>query len=272
VSTLECYERNLVDALFRKDPEPHLKELGGRIDRWRVYRRMARRRLTDVIVDSFLRVGGILGDRFDDLVERFFDETPPRSPYLRDVAGEFAAFVERTWPTLQDTEKFPAWIVDLARYEWALLDVSFIGEEEGALRADVGELRMDRPAVLAPAHRILRSQWSVHRFDHEVGVSSVVEGPFALCLYRDPITHEVRALELSPVAADLLEEVDRAEIAAREGKSDARPLVEAIKYAAAAHDAVIDEAFVGALSDLIADLVERGLWLGSLAEMSQSEV
>jgi hypothetical protein len=259
--TLIRYQRDLIDALFRKDPEPHLSALGGRIDRWRVYRRMARRRLSDVLGNSFPRLSALLGDRWEGIVERFFDEAPPRSPYIRDVSGELATFFERIWPTTTESASFPPWMIELARHEWALLDVSYIGEEEGALRADVGELRMDRPAVLAPAHRILRAGWSVHRLGLDGDASVVVEGTFALCLYRDSLTHQVRALELSPVAAGLLEGVDAG-----------GPLVEVVKRVAAQNDAVIDEGFVAAFSDLIADLVERGLWLGSLAEVPASEV
>ncbi|GAC1352759.1 MAG: hypothetical protein NVS3B20_21060 [Polyangiales bacterium] len=286
------YQHNIMGLLFARDPEPFLVDLGGNTDRFRVYRRMARRRLRDTIHNSFPRLVAILSDRFDPILERFFEQAPPKSPYIRDVPGEFAHFLGRSdvlqtesarLPPSPLLPSLPPWVAELARYEWALLDTAYIAEEEGAQAVRVGELSMDFPAVLTPAHRLLRLHWSVHRLTADIDRSAVVEAgrgahqareDFALCLYRDPDSHEVRALELTPLAASLLEEVARSEALAREvarNQSDSTaprgtPLVSVVRKVAEMHHATIDEAFVTALSDLIADLVERGVWLGSLRD------
>ena len=257
---LSAYQREVVGLLFRRDPEPHLRALGGDTSRWRVYRRMARRRLEDCILDGFPRIFALVGQqRAHGLVERFFDETPPRSPYLREVPQEFAAFFERAFSSLGSlVDGAPPWMVELVRHEAALLDVGFTSEEVGARANEdkIVPLSMELPAVLSPAHRLLRARWSVHRLGEDGDVSVVVEAPFALCLYRDPTTHRVRSLELTPVAAALLEEVERRD----------RPLVEVLRAVAEREGVSIDGPFVAAVSELIGDLMERGLWLGSLAE------
>lgn len=263
-TALDDYQREVVSLLFKRDPEPHLRALGGDTERWRVYRRMARRRLQDCILDGFPRAFALLGEeRAHALIERFFDEAPPRSPYLREVPQELAAFVERAFSTLGPlVEGAPPWLLELVRHEAAILDVGFTSQEVGArataeeaLGEEVSALSMERPAVLAPAHRLLRARFAVHRLDDDGDVAAVVEGPFALCLYRDETTHRVRSLELTPVAAALLEEVVRRD----------RPLVEVLRAVAEREGVPIDGAFVAGVSDLIADLMERGLWLGSLA-------
>jgi hypothetical protein len=263
-SELVAYQRAVVELLFRRDPEPYLQVLGGDTERWRVYRRMARRRLEDCILDGFPRTTQLLGEgRMHAVVERFFDEAPPRSPYLRDVPQELAAFFERNIRSFDARAgDAPPWLLELVRHEATLLDVGFTSQEvsgrataEEEAGEEVAALSMERPAVLSPAHRILRARFAVHRLGDDGDASAVVEGPFALCLYRDPTTHRVRALELTDVAASLLEEI---------GLCD-RPLVEVLRAVAEKEGVPVDAVFVTGVTDLIADLMERGLWLGSLS-------
>ena len=252
---LEAYQRAVVDVLFRKDFEGSLALLSPPGDRsaqrWRVYRRMARSRLRDCVEASFPRLF-----RFVDaapLVERWLDERPPSTPYLREVAGQFAGWLSAdALPS-----GAPRWALALARHEWTRLEVSYAHQEEGAADVvDAGELSFERPAVLTPAHRIERLPFAVHRVPEEVedpAAVDVEEGAFTLCTYRDPLTLEVRVLELSPIAGAILEEV----------APGVATVVEAVHAASAREGFAIDGPLVGALADLVADLHERGVWLGS---------
>lgn len=247
------YQRAMMEILFKKDFEEQLSSLTRdplSRKRFRVYRRMARHRLTDVVENCFPRLKGALGD-LSPLVEQWFDEAPPRSPYIRDVAGELLRWL-RAEVLPKDA---PPWTLELARHEQALLDVEYSAEEEGAEDVrEIGELDFNRPAVLTPAHRILRARYAVHLLPEELDRDAVVaEGPFTLCLYRDPATHEVRVLELSPIAGAILEEVEKGD----------RTVVEAVRAAAARESFEIDGEFVGSFAELVADLAERGVWLGA---------
>lgn len=268
---LEDYERAVVDLLFKKDFTKSLAALSGASreeaaesgdprasrespesreqHRWRVYRRMARSRLTDAIEASFPRFFQVV--EAGPLVERWFDEAPPKTPFLRNVAGEFAAWLR---PEVLPPGA-PPWALELARHEWSRLEVSYAHQEEGAAEVrEVFELSFERPAVLTPSHRIVRVGHAVHRIPEEVPEGlEVAEGEQALCLYRDPATHEVRVLELSPIAAAILEEV----------AVGGRSVVEAVRAASVRASFVIDGALVGALAELVADLHDRGVWLGS---------
>lgn len=256
MSALADYQRAFLELLFKKDFAKQLASLthdehDPRAEqRFRVYRRMARHRLTDVVEGCFPRVAAVLGD-LEPIVERWLDESPPRSPYLRDVAGELLGFLR---PDVLP-EGAPPWVLELARHEQAMLEVEYAGQESGADDVrEIGELDFNRPAVLTPAHKILRARFAVHRLPAQIDRAvEVEEGPFALCLYRDPASHEVRVLELSPVAAAILEEVARGDAT----------VVEAVRAAAAREHFEIDGALVGSFAELVADLAERGVWLGA---------
>lgn len=250
--SLADFQRSVISLLFARDPEPHVRAVSADAlseKRWRVYRRMVRSRLRESIDDVFVRTRAAIGEeKWDALVDRFLHESPPKTPYLRAVPGEVAAFVVRALDA-----SAPAWTKDLAAYEWALREVAVLADERGAdeteADGEVTELRMDRPVVLSPAHRVLRLEWSVHR-------DPVERGRSLLCLYRDPETHRVRVLEITPVAAAILEELGRGD----------RPLVEALRVAAEREGVTIDANFVESFADVADDWIRRGLWLGSRRE------
>jgi hypothetical protein len=264
-TTLDRYQADVIGLLFRRDPAPHLEALASVAvpsaesararERWLVYRRMARTRLVDAVEASFPRLVRILGERRRAILEEWFETAPPSTPYLRAVAEEFAGFL-RARPDL--LEGLPPWTASLAAYEWLLLDVEYNHEEEGAALHAAAELSFEAPAVLTPAHRIVRLPWAVHRVPAEAEAHATAsverfDDGRALCIYRDPATHRARVLELTAIAASILEEVSGSD----------RSVVESVRAVAERLGFAIDGPFVAAFSELVADLCERGIWLGS---------
>jgi hypothetical protein len=260
---LATYQRHLFTLLFEPEGAPSveasvaaLANARGTAKRWRRYRQMVRDRLEDVVENSFPLLRAALGAAWPALVARWLTESPPTTPYLRDVHGELARWIEGALVELAGTEGVPAWASALARYERALLEVSYAAEEQGARGVDVeaGAFAMERPAVLTPAHQLVRASWAVHRLEEDGGASAVVAGDFALCVYRDPSTHRVRVLELGRFAAALIEGLAR---------DEQRALIDVVREAAAATGEAIDATLVSAFAELVADLMERGVWLGA---------
>ncbi len=248
MSWLEDYQRDFVQALFARDAEPHLARLGPA--RFRVYRRMVRRRLRDLLEFALPRYVRVLGPAgFEEVTAAWFEETPPSSPFLRDVVGEHERWLEGRggFPGT------PAFTLDLARYEAALREVEWLAEEAPTGRVAEGELSMERPIVLHPAHRRVSLGHAVHRLTAEEDrvVGDAEPGAFELLVYRDPESHEPRVLELDRFAARLLADAVQ------------RPLVEAARGAATAAGLAIDGSFVATFTDLVADLTTRGVLLGS---------
>lgn len=210
-------------------------------DRLFVYRRLIQRGLAGAISEEIPRTKERLGERFPAEVSRFFDEEMPRSHYLRDVAFEFVDWASKRWAGDPD---LPPYLSDLARHELSAFEVA---AARGESSQEVSpELALDRAVVLHASARLRRYGFPIHRLadgDTELG-----SAPTALLVYRDP-EHEVRYLELSPLAAAILERLLAGEA-----------LGAAITGACAALGAgfgVEDSAL------FFADLADRGVLLGA---------
>src|SRR4051812_7958403 len=160
------YQQTLKQVVLAREPSPdEVRSLGEETYAWRAYRRMVRARFYQTIDHAFERFIGAIGvDAFHRMVDHFVAEDPPRSPYLRDLPGEFLQFFERGYGVLSEVHGLPGYALDLARYEWAELDTAYTYRE--AHPADVLPFDMKRPAVLSPAHRLLHLDHRVH----EMGV------------------------------------------------------------------------------------------------------
>ena len=102
--------------------------------------------------------------------------------------------------------------------------------------------------------RLCRYEHAVHRLAAALDARDVPEQvPGGLLAYRDP-DHEVRFLELTPLATAILERLLRGE-----------PLGEAVVSACTAMGAVVDAAVTGSTAALLGDLLERGAILGGEA-------
>jgi len=250
----------LRDALLAPEvDEGSWSALGGDPSRWLVYRRLVRGRMRQTLahaLPSFIDVVG--AQAFDDLVGRFLAGGRPRSPYLRDLPGELLDFVASEDELSGVPRRLPPVAVDVARQEWAELEVAYEPDDRGP--GEVTPLAMDAVPVLQRAHRLVDLAFPVHRAEGGPALSSLAPDPVTLCVYRDRRTHEVETLELTPIAATIVRGAQR---------GDAH-LAEIVRNAAAVHGVEVDVPFVEALSELLATLVERGLLLGSLGSSEKS--
>ncbi|HWU83786.1 MAG TPA: hypothetical protein VN028_00480, partial [Rhodocyclaceae bacterium] len=93
----------------------------------------------------------------------------------------------------------PAYLRDLAHYEWAELAVDIMPDRAQVAIAS-GDLMQGRP-VVAPAHMLLSYRWPVHR----IGIHYRPRKPVAtqLVVFRDR-DDAVQFAEINPVTARLL--------------------------------------------------------------------
>jgi hypothetical protein len=239
----------LRDLLLMPAPrDDDLARLGG--PRWLVYRRMVRARFATVLAEAFEDFRTAVGPgAFADLVDRFLAESPPRSPYLRDIPLEFHGFLQGYSGRPAGHAAWPAFALDLARFEAATAELAHLATPTGS--SEVEPLDMHLFAVLSPTARLLDLQHAVHVFDAEH--RDVPLRPVTLLIYRAASTGEVETLEMNPVASRIVRGIAREEA----------PLVEVVRIAAGEASVAIDASFVESFSILLADLVERGVVLGS---------
>ncbi|WP_437596797.1 putative DNA-binding domain-containing protein [Sorangium sp. So ce590] len=227
-----------------------------------LYRSLIRRGLTGAIRAGIPRTAARLGARFEADAARFLDVELPRSRYLRDVAFEFVGFAAPRWA--EDPE-VPAYLADLARHELAAFAASFAEpdeEEAGApdaadargAPASREELSLDRGARFQRAAALVRHEHAVHRLEGGESARDVpAREPTRLLVYRDA-GHEVRFLELTPLAAEIL------------GRLLAgAALRDAVVEGCAALGRPVDGPVLESTAALLSDLAERGALLGTAA-------
>ncbi len=229
-----------VDAILRAPP------------RLAVYRSLVRNGLAAVVVRMLprtrARMNAACDGRFDADLARFLAEVGPRTHYLRDVPRELFDWAEARWrgdPTV------PGYLADLAVHELTCFGVAASESrgDEASGEAD-DEVTLERPMAFDDSVRLMRYAWAVHELlDDEAATDEPSRRDVRLLAYRDR-GHAVRWLELTPLAASIVER-----LAARE------PLGPAVERACVDHGTA-PAAAVADVARLLADLGERGVLLG----------
>lgn len=244
--TLATLQQSLTRACLEPTlPDDALAQLDGDNARWALYRAMVRQRFVDTIGESLPRSSKALGPEALDLaVARWLNDSPPTTRYMRELGVQYARYLESHPESLPPDA--PPWTLDLVRYEAAVMEA--VIEMDPAPRADLAPLAMERPVALSVTQRFIRLGWSVHRDGPPTG------GAFAAVVYRGT-DDSLQTLELTPSAADIYE-------AMREPGST---LESSVHRALARRGIAPDPAFLEGLAGLLAELIERGLILGSTA-------
>jgi hypothetical protein len=230
-------------------PEDAASLAGLGAHRLLVYRRHVRRTLARAVRQQIPRTAARLGDALGTWVDRFVEDEAPRSRYFRDVAFEMVAWATPRWA---EDPSVPAYLGDLARHELAELEVAWGPDAD--VDAAVTPIELARGVRFAPSVRLRRYDHAVHRLDASLDARDVPDRtPTALLVYRDADL-EVHFLDLTPLAASILERLIAGEA-----------LGPAVVAACAAAGVAVDPAVTGSTAALLGDLMERGAILGGEA-------
>ena len=211
-----------------------------------VYRSLVRGRLSDAVSLALPRTRVRLGSLFDEYFERFLAERGPRSHYLRDVTTELLDFMA---PLARADARVPPWALELARHEALDILVGSLADEPKAVTL---ELDPDRALSFSATARIVRYEFAVHRLSADPGDAGEPErAKTALFVYRSP-AHDVRYLELTALAAAILERLLSGETLRR-----------ALELGAMDERVPLDSAVLEGTARVLTDLAERGAVLGA---------
>jgi hypothetical protein len=170
-----------------------------------IYHGLVRNNLEGFLLACFPITHRLLGvRRWPRLVDAFFREARCHTPYFREIPREFLHWL-LTSPSLPIT--FPAWLPELAHYEWVELAVDVM-DVPAPVYNPTGNL-LDEQPVLAAAAMNLAYVWPVHRISSEWRPRK----PTAtnLLVFRD--AHEaVQFIALNPVSARLVALLQAAEV------------------------------------------------------------
>jgi hypothetical protein len=214
-----------------------------------VYRRHIRRTLAHAVRLEIPRTAARLGDAFEPWVHAWVEEEGPRSRYFRDVAFEFTAWAAPRWAN--DT-CLPSYLADLARHELTSFEVAAAEAQEAPVDGgtDGDDIGLDRGVRFDGSVTLRRYDHAVHRLSEALDATDVPpREPTALLAYRD-CEHEVRFLELTPLAAEILERLIRGDA-----------LGAAVEHACATLGSPLDGAVTTSTAALLTDLAHRGALL-----------
>jgi hypothetical protein len=131
-------------------------------DRLEIYQRMYLSRLIDVLREDYPRVAEVLGaETFADLAQAYLAAHPSTDPSVRHVGGALADFL-----ATEPVPGLPPSLADLARLEWARLEVFDAPDARPLAIADLAAMSAERmPTVrlaLVPACVVVVTAWPVH--------------------------------------------------------------------------------------------------------------
>jgi hypothetical protein len=256
-----CFGADAGEALAR-DPRGFLEKHGVAAEdieaslssapRLAVYRSLVRNGLSGVIVRMLprtrARMNALCADRFDRDFAGYVDEVGPRTHYLRDVPHEFLAWATPRW---RRDATVPEYLADLAEHEVTGFAIAAARRDtpDPADGCSVSRVSIDRSIVFADSMRLLHYAWAVHELpDDDEARDAPAHRDVHLLAYRDA-EHRVRWLELTPLAARIVEKLQAGEA-----------LGVAITHAC---DEFGTNPSSDAVANLLADLGQRGVLLGA---------
>ena len=169
--------------------------------RLRIYRRLFFANVEGLLAGNFPVARRLLGDRWTALVDDFFREHPAATPIFPELGREFLGYVESR---IGQERGDPAWLPELAHYEWVELALQIDPAEVAPVTALLdGDLLEDIP-LPSPVAWPLAYEWPVHRLSPDFQPPHPPPTPTLLLVHRARDGH-VRFNELSPLAFRLLQ-------------------------------------------------------------------
>jgi uncharacterized protein len=242
-ATETLHAQQMAFAAHVRDPATHPAPAGIEERRMAIYRDLFFNSLQSLLAGNFPVIRETLGDTpWRALVRAFYAEHRCTTPLFTEIAGEFVEW-------LADARVDPAWLPELAHYEWIEL-VLQISEDVPPPHDRDGDLFAGVP-VVSPLARPLAYHWPVHRIGPGFEADAPPAQPTLLLVRRDA-TGAVRFSEVSPLAFRLLARVD--------GQSSGHDILHAL---AAEASVAPDAAFLDAGRTMLTRLRDDGVLLGT---------
>lgn len=217
--------------------------------RFLIYRTLVHNRLRSAAREFIPRAAARRGkEAFVADFAVFMDEHASKSPYLRDVPGEFVAWVLPRWAADPEVPRF---LGDLARHE--LLEGEVRNDPAGDDVPTGKPIDLEAPLRFDGSCRLMHYGWSVHRLSYSTDDRTAPEEVSThLLVYRDADA-KVRYLELTPWAAAVLDAL----------LDERNTVKDGLLAAAARLGEPLDDDKLAKAAMLFADLADRVVLLGA---------
>lgn len=140
-------------------------------------------------------------DAWRALVRAFYREHRCHTPLFTEIAREFIRWLEER----AETEAIdPAFLIELAHYEWSELALALDEAEVTAVPHDPAGDVVEGVPIVSPLARVLAYRFPVHRISADFRPTEPPAQPTLILLARDR-SDEIRFLEIDPLTALLFE-------------------------------------------------------------------
>jgi uncharacterized protein len=219
-----------------------------------VYRDLVFNNVSALLSGSFPLLRRILPDaHWDDLVRDFFVRHRAKTPLFLELAQEFLDFLQSA---RAGDARDPAFMLELAHYEWVELALQISDAEPDPARIDPeGDLLEGRP-VVSPLAWNLTYRFPVHRIGPDMQPETAPAEPTHLVVYRTS-DDAIAFLEINAVTQRLLILLD--EDSSLTGRQVLSRIAEELGHPAP------DQVIVFG-SGLMEDLRAKGVMLGTSRE------
>ena len=166
-----------------RDPKANARPQGAPAKRMKVYEELLYNNLEGFLLACFPVCRKILGvRRWNRLVRAFFRDHANHTPYFRQIPEEFLKYLQDEWERPED---FPAFLPELAHYEWMELALDTSDADRDLPEHDPdGDLLAGHPLV-NPVLQVLAYRWPVHRLSQRYKPADAPAEPTFIVTWRD---------------------------------------------------------------------------------------
>lgn len=235
-------------AAHLRDPISNPPPDGLEDRRLAIYRELFFNNIEGLLSGNFPVIRKTLGDaRWRSLAREFYAHHRSHTPLFAEIGREFIRFLQERSPADGD----PAWLAEMAHYEWVELGLQ-IADDELPAHDPAGDLLTGIP-VLSPLAWPLAYTWPVQHIAPDYQPSTPPPVP-TLVLVRRDANHDIRFAEISPLVFRLFELL-------RGGGASGRQVLEQLAAEARAEEV---PAFVEQGHAMLQRMREEGSLLGTL--------
>jgi hypothetical protein len=185
-----------------RDPQKNAKPEGIEERRMAIYRDLLFNNIQGFINSAFPVLHSLYEEKaWLALVRQFFANYRCQTPYFVEISQEFLVFLQNDY---QANDNDPAFLSELAHYEWVELDLMLSKKTLSLDNVNPhGDLLAERP-IISPLCTPLSYQWDVQHISPHYQPSQIPEQATYLIVYRN-YDDEVKFIEANPVTARLID-------------------------------------------------------------------
>ncbi|VAW91426.1 FIG005107: hypothetical protein [hydrothermal vent metagenome] len=204
----EFIRRQYEFAAHIRDPEKNPAPTDVEQRRMKIYNELFYNNVEGFMSNSFPVIHSILGETaWHELIRDYFSKHLSHTPLFPEMPREFLKYLEND---RKQTESDPAFLLELAHYEWVELALGLLDLENDISKIDSDGELLDNIPIMSSLAWSLSYNFPVHNISPEFQPQHQPEQATYIVVYRD-IHDKIVFMELNPVTARLLQLINETE-------------------------------------------------------------